>query len=78
MTKIKTKNKPIPFEKTLNELETIVQQLEKGDLSLEESLEHFEKGITLARQCQNTLSQAEQKVTLLSENQSIPPLHDDD
>jgi exodeoxyribonuclease VII small subunit len=66
----KTKTKPIHFEKILGELEGIVQQLEKGDLSLEESLKQFEKGIHLARQCQDTLNQAEQKITLLSENQS--------
>jgi exodeoxyribonuclease VII small subunit len=62
--------KTIPFEKTLSELEAIVQQLEKGDLSLEQSLKQFEKGIGLARQCQDTLTRAEQKVTLLSDNQS--------
>lgn len=70
MTKIKTKTKPIHFEKILGELEGIVQQLEKGDLSLEESLKQFEQGINLARQCQDTLSQAEQKITLLSDNES--------
>lgn len=72
-TKTATKTKPIHFEKTLGELESIVQQLEKGDLSLEESLKQFEKGINLARQCQDTLTQAEQKITLLSDNQSQRP-----
>ena len=68
--KATTKTKTLHFEKTLSELEQIVQQLEKGDLSLEDSLKQFEKGINLARQCQDTLNQAEQKITLLSENQS--------
>ena len=61
--------KTIHFEKTLSELEDIVQQLEKGDLSLEQSLKQFEKGIHLARQCQDTLNQAEQRIALFSENQ---------
>ncbi|KTD21910.1 exodeoxyribonuclease VII small subunit [Legionella londiniensis] len=58
--------KTMQFEKTIAELETIVSQLEKGDLSLEESLKQFEKGITLARKSQEILSKAEQKVELLT------------
>ena len=58
--------KPIQFEKSIAELEAIVLQLEKGELSLEDSLQQFEKGITLARQCQDTLNQAEQKIEMLS------------
>ena len=58
--------KPIPFEKSIAELEAIVMQLEKGELSLEDSLKQFEKGIILARTCQETLHQAEQKIELLS------------
>lgn len=57
---------PIQFEKSIAELEAIVMQLEKGELSLEDSLQQFEKGITLARQCQDTLNQAEQKIEILS------------
>ena len=63
MTKI------LSFEKVLGELEEIVQQLEKGELSLDDSLKKFEKGIHLARQCQDTLTEAEQKITFLSDNQ---------
>jgi exodeoxyribonuclease VII small subunit len=59
-------SKPIPFEKTMLELQTIVNQLEKGELSLEESLKQYEKGINLARKCQETLNQAEQKIEVLS------------
>ncbi len=53
------------FEKSLQELETLVEKLESGDLSLEESLATFEKGVKLTRQCQTALKDAEQKVTLL-------------
>ena len=58
--------KPIHFEKSISELQTIVNQLEKGELSLEESLKQFEKGISLARKCQDILNQAEQKIEILS------------
>lgn len=54
--------KPIQFEKSMTELEEIVMQLEKGELSLDDSLKQFEKGITIARHCQDVLSQAEQKI----------------
>ena len=57
----------INFEKALEELESIVEDLESGDLSLENSLRSFEKGIKLARQCQETLSQAELQVQKLIE-----------
>ena len=58
--------KTIHFEKSMSELESIVTQLEKGELSLEESLKQFEKGITLARKCEDTLNKAEQKIEWLS------------
>ena len=58
--------KTIHFEKSIAELESIVMQLEKGELSLEESLKQFEKGITLARKCEDTLNKAEQKIEILS------------
>ena len=54
------------FEKSLQELEDIVSQMEKGDLSLEDSLEHFERGIKLSRECQQALRNAEQKISVLS------------
>lgn len=55
------------FESALNELETLVDELEAGELSLAESLQKFERGVNLARQCQKSLDQAEQKVRILSE-----------
>lgn len=51
------------------ELETIVNQLEKGELSLEESLKSFERGIKLSQQCQQALHNAEQKVQKLTQNE---------
>ena len=57
------------FEKALENLEQLVTAMEDGDLNLEESLEAFEKGIKLTRECQSALQQAEQKVQMLiSEN----------
>ncbi|MDD7805480.1 MAG: exodeoxyribonuclease VII small subunit [Endozoicomonas sp. (ex Botrylloides leachii)] len=60
------------FEHSLNALESLVQQMESGDLSLEDSLKAFEKGVKLARECQEALSSAEQKVhTLMEKNGKI-------
>ncbi len=61
------KNSPINFEKTLVELEQLVEKMEQGDLSLEESLKCFERGIALTKSCQQALTEAEQKVQILLE-----------
>lgn len=53
------------FEQALCDLEAIVEQLEQGDLPLEESLQAFERGVALTRQCQVALKHAEQKVEIL-------------
>lgn len=53
------------FEASLLELQALVERMESGKLSLEESLADFEKGIALTRQCQTALAEAEQKVSLL-------------
>jgi exodeoxyribonuclease VII small subunit len=53
------------FESSLKELEQIVQQLEGGDLPLERSLELFEQGVRLSRECQRRLDEAEHKVEIL-------------
>ena len=53
------------FEKSLAELEQIVARMEAGELSLDESLQQFERGVVLARACQQALQVAEQKVELL-------------
>ncbi len=57
--------KPVDFETALGQLETMVEELEKGDLSLEQSLHTFEEGVRLTRSCQSMLSDAEQKVQML-------------
>ena len=54
--------KAMDFEKQLETLEGLVESLESGDLSLEDSLKSFEQGIKVARDCQQALKQAEQKV----------------
>jgi exodeoxyribonuclease VII small subunit len=59
------KQKTPSFEQSLNDLETLVEALETGDLPLEEALSTFEKGIKLTKECQQQLSKAEQKVALL-------------
>ncbi|GGG52453.1 exodeoxyribonuclease 7 small subunit [Pseudohongiella nitratireducens] len=65
---------PDNFETALAELETLVSQMEDGDLSLEESLNAFESGIKLTRQCQQALQQAELKVQKLSEAEDGEPV----
>lgn len=67
------------FEQALSDLEALVDSLEKGELSLEASLEAFERGIGLARTCQRTLDQAEQRILILSTKSAdaeLEPLSD--
>lgn len=73
-------DQPVDLERSLAELEALVERMEKGDLSLEESLRLFEHGIGLARKCQTTIANAEQRVEqLLTEHgeNRIVPLEDD-
>ncbi len=56
---------PLGFEQALKELEELVSRMEQGELTLEESLKCFERGIELTRACQRTLKEAEQKVERL-------------
>lgn len=63
----------INFEEALAELEALVAQMEGGDLSLDESLKAFERGVRLTRQCQQVLSAAELKVRTLSEAGELEP-----
>lgn len=63
------KTTQVPFEKSLQELEQLVEHLEKGEIPLEDSLECFERGIQLTRACQKALQEAEQKVEILLQNQ---------
>ena len=55
------------FERALDELEQLVQNMEKGDQTLEQSLLAYERGIALYRECQKALEQAEQRVRLLAD-----------
>lgn len=63
------KNKLPNLEASLEEINTLVEKMEKGDLPLEKSLECFERGITLIKNAQKILQEAEQKVHLLIKNQ---------
>jgi exodeoxyribonuclease VII small subunit len=57
--------KPKTFESSLEELERIVRELEQGELPLERSLELFEQGVKLSRECQDRLNQAERRIEIL-------------
>ena len=61
------KNSPLPFETALAELESLVGQLEQGELTLDDALQRFERGVALVRNCQHALQAAEQKVDQLIE-----------
>ncbi|MFC0140929.1 exodeoxyribonuclease VII small subunit [Erwinia mallotivora] len=64
----KKAEQPASFESSLQQLEQIVSRLESGDLALEEALNEFERGVQLARQGQQKLQQAEQRVQILLSN----------
>lgn len=73
-------SKPADFEQALAELETLVERLEKGDLPLEEALRAFERGVVLTRQCQASLTAAQQKVEILlkrSGQSDVTPFEDE-
>ena len=60
-------NKKFDYEKSILRLQEIVELLENGDLSLEDSMKLFEEGTKLSTKCYEVLQKAEQKITLLSE-----------
>lgn len=60
------------LEKTLETLEALVEKMESGDLSLEESLQAFEQGVRLTREAQQALQAAEQKVRILLQDDQEP------
>ena len=66
-----SKDKLKDFEKSLQHLEKIVNNMESGELGLEESLEQFEQGIKLAKTCQDTLANAEIRVEQLIEKNGL-------
>jgi exodeoxyribonuclease VII small subunit len=59
---------PVDFERSLAELEALVERLEQGDLPLDDALKSFERGVALTRQCQGALKAAQQKVEILLHN----------
>ena len=65
------------FETALAELESLVEELEAGELDLAESLQKFERGVKLARECQGALAEAEQKIRLLGDGESAGDASDD-
>jgi len=75
------KKKLSNFESDLQELENLVEKMEEGELSLEESLVHFERGIELTRSCQKALTEAEQKIQILlaeDGSQKLQPFSSDE
>ena len=69
MAKEAKKTEDIKFEDALSKLESIVEKLESGDLSLDESLEAFEEGIRLSRICSKRLDEAERKIEILTKGE---------
>ncbi len=57
--------KEIPFEEAMKQLETITEELEKGNLNLDESVAKFEEGMKLSKQCSKLLENAEKRITIL-------------
>ena len=66
-----TENQPVDFESNLKELTSLVEDMEKGDLKLNEALEKFERGIVLSKLCQQSLQQAEQTVKILTQDKIL-------
>lgn len=66
MAKSRKKEPPIDFEAAMTELESLVDKMEQGEFSLEESIKQFERGMALVRSCQKSLRAAEQKVLKLA------------
>lgn len=77
----KRSTKTPDFEAALAELEALVEKMEQGELSLDDSLKHFERGVQLTRSCQQALKDAEQKVRVLLEKDgqaSLEPFENDE
>ena len=68
--------KKFNLEKSLADLENLVEELESGDLPLEKAMEKFEEGIKLTRGCQTALKEAEQKVEILLKSAGGEDLED--
>ncbi|MCZ6459733.1 MAG: exodeoxyribonuclease VII small subunit [Gammaproteobacteria bacterium] len=68
----------VDFEAALNELETLVTQMEAGEMTLEASLSAFERGVKLTRHCQAALKNAELKVKVLTDENTLEDLDIED
>ena len=75
-TMVSKKQSDFNFEKALQELEELVEKMENGNLSLEESLKYFERGVVLTRNCQQALTEAGQKVQILLKQNGKEQLQD--
>lgn len=62
------KEKELPFEEAMKQLEVVAAELEKGDLNLDESVSKFEEGMQLSKQCSELLENAEKRITILLKN----------
>ena len=81
MTTVNRKTRAPDFEKSLNDLEQLVEKLERGDLPLEEALQTFERGVALTRECQKALQAAQARVEVLLERngrQDVEPFDSGD
>ncbi|MDT8310351.1 MAG: exodeoxyribonuclease VII small subunit [Methylophaga sp.] len=72
------KRKKLDYEAAVAELESLVEQLERGDITLEQSLKLYERGVLLTRDCQEALQAADQKVQMLVKQAGNPKLVDFD
>ena len=73
-----SESKALDFESAIHELESLVERMEQGETTLEESLTDFERGVALFRQCQKALDEAEQKVQILMKKSGAAQLEDFD
>jgi exodeoxyribonuclease VII small subunit len=63
------------LETSITEINTLIEQMEQGELTLEQSLERFERGVALIKHCQKVLQEAEQKVQILMLDNGDEELH---
>ena len=67
-----SRKKTVDFEQKLNQLESLVNDMEQGSLTLEDSLKAFEEGIKITRECQQALKEAELRVDMLTRDSDSP------
>jgi exodeoxyribonuclease VII small subunit len=77
MTKPAAASLPKTFDAAVTELETIVRQMETGELPLEQALERYQRGVVLLRHCQDKLGAAEQQIRILEGDATVPFAADD-